>query len=150
MTAPIAPLPEGAGAALEAMQRACFPDDPWAAESIARILALPGAFGYLAWDGDAPAGFVLASDLGGECEILSLGTLPNHRRRGIARQLLAAVAAEAGRRGSASIVLEVATRNEAALALYRACGFRQAGRRPRYYRAAGGPDDALILRCNLA
>ncbi len=67
-----------------------------------------------------------------------MGVLPAWRRRGIGRALLDAVVAEAGARGIASIVLEVAADNEAARRLYAALGFVQVGRRPRYYRRAGG------------
>lgn len=142
----IAPMPAGAAVPLAAMHQACFADDPWDAEALGRILALSGSFGYLAWQEDSPAGFVLARDLGGEVEILSLGVLPAWRRRGLGRALLAAVAAEAAARHSASLVLEVAADNEAARRLYAALGFHRVGRRPRYYRRVAGTADALILR----
>jgi ribosomal-protein-alanine N-acetyltransferase len=142
----IVPLPAGAAAALSAMHLAAFPEDPWDAVALERILALSGGFGYLAWQGDAPAGFILARDLGGEVEILSLGVLSAWRRQGIGRALLNSVVAEAKRRRAGSLVLEVAIENAAARLLYAACGFVQVGRRPRYYRRADGRADALILR----
>lgn len=142
----IAPAPAGAALPLSAMHRACFPEDPWDAAALERILALSGGFGYLAWRGDIPTGFILARDLGGEVEILSLGVLPRWRRRDIGQALLDAVVAEAERRRARSLVLEVAIENEAARALYAAAGFVQVGRRPRYYRSTGGRTDALILR----
>jgi ribosomal-protein-alanine N-acetyltransferase len=142
----ITPVPTGAAVPLSAMHRACFPDDPWDAAALERILALVGGFGYLAWQGDTPVGFILARDLGGEVEVLSVGVLPHWRRRGIGRALIDAVVtnAEQGRLGS--IILEVATGNEAARRLYAAFGFVQVGRRPRYYRQLGDRADALILR----
>ena len=42
------------------------------------------------------------------------------------------------------LLLEVRAGNEAAIALYRGLGFRQVGRRPKYYQ--NPPEDALILR----
>jgi len=99
--------------------------------------------------GKAPAGFVLARDLGDECEILSLGVAPPWRRRGVGGDLIGAVIAEAKRRGNASIVLEVATDNDAARRLYTRFGFVAAGRRARYYRRIDGPADAFILRLAL-
>jgi ribosomal-protein-alanine N-acetyltransferase len=128
------------------MHRACFPEDPWDAAALARIVGLSGGFGYLAWHGDTPAGFVLARDLGGEVEILSLGVLPERRRRGVGRALIDSVVAEAERRRAGSLVLEVATENEAARRLYAGIGFVQVGRRPRYYQRTSGRVDALILR----
>ncbi|HLY44034.1 MAG TPA: GNAT family N-acetyltransferase [Stellaceae bacterium] len=146
MSLEIGPVPAGAAAPLAALHGACFPEDPWDAASLARILALSGGFGYLAWEGEAPAGFLLARDLGGEIEILSLGVLPERRRRGIGGALLAAATAEAARRGAGSLVLEVAVGNAAARRLYAAAGFTQVGRRPRYYRHTDGVADALVLR----
>ena len=142
----VVPLPAGAAAPLAAMHLAAFPEDPWDAAALERILALTGGFGYLAWQEGAPAGFILARDLGGEVEILSLGVLPGWRRRGVGRALLDAVVAQAQRRSAGSLVLEVATENAAARLLYAACDFVQVGRRPRYYRRADGRADALILR----
>jgi [ribosomal protein S18]-alanine N-acetyltransferase len=142
----ITAVPRSAGVPLAAMHRACFPEDPWDAAAFEQILALPGGFGHLAWQADRPVGFVLARDLGGEVEILSLGVVPESRRQGAGRALLEAVIAEAGRRRSCSVVLEVAAENASARRLYAAVGFAQAGRRPRYYRRTGGTADALILR----
>lgn len=146
MSRRITPVPTSAAVPLAAMHRACFPDDPWDAATLERILALAGGFGYLAWQADSPVGFILARDLGGEVEILSFGVLPQWRCRGIGRALIDAVVADAARREIGSIVLEVAIENAAARRLYAACEFVQVGRRPRYYRRIGGRADALILR----
>jgi len=166
MSLRIAPIPDGAAEPLALMHRDCFPEDPWDAASFARLFALYGVFGYLAWfdeaasdkapTGKAPGddasgdnalgGFILARDLGGEAEILTLGVLPRTRRRGVGRALLDAVMAEAGRRRLGSVVLEVAADNAAARRLYSATGFARVGMRPRYYRRDHGAIDALILR----
>ena len=146
MSRRITPIPTGAAVPLSAMHHACFPEDPWDAPVLERILALSGGLGYLAWQGDTPAGFILARDLGGEFEVLSLGVLPRWRRQGIGRGLIDAVVTQAEHDGIASIVLEVATENEAARRLYAALGFVQVGRRPRYYRQMGAGADALVLR----
>lgn len=146
MTRRITALPAGAAPALSLLHAACFPDDPWDAAALGRILALSGVAGHLAWEGEAPAGFLLARDLGGEIEILSLGVVPELRRCGIARALLDALVADARRLNIGSIVLEVAADNEAARRLYAAFAFRRVGRRPRYYCRADGVVDALILR----
>ena len=142
----ITPVPIGAEVPLSAMHRACFPEGPWDAATLERILALAGGFGYLAWQGDAPVGFILARDLAGDVEVLSVGVLPQWRRRGVGRALIDAVVAKAEQDGLGSIVLEVATENAAARALYAAFGFVQVGRRPGYYSQSGGRADALILR----
>lgn len=145
----VEPIPEGGIEALAILHAACFPDDPWEAGALARIVALSGGFGWLAWEDEEPVGFILVRDLGNECEILSLGVAPRWRRRGIARRLLAAANAEAMRRKLPSVVLEVAVDNTPARDLYTATGFVAVGRRARYYRRPDGRADALILRLAL-
>jgi ribosomal-protein-alanine N-acetyltransferase len=146
----LAALPAGAAVPLAALHAACFPEDPWDAEALGRILGLAGGFGYLAWVQGEPVGFVLARDLGDEIEILSLGVAPQQRRRGLGRRLLAAVFAAGARRGRSSIVLEVADNNAPARQLYAGFGFVPVGRRPHYYWVAGTGVDALILRAGIA
>jgi len=149
VTRRIAPLGSDATENLAMLHSACFPDDPWGAAAMARLIALTGSFGWLAWADRAPIGFVLVRDLGNECEILSLGVLPRWRRQGVAQDLLGAAIGETRRRGLPSVVLEVATDNDAAGALYAGLGFVAVGRRPRYYRRPDGRADALILRLML-
>ncbi len=146
MSGPITPLPPGLALPLAVMHSAAFPEDPWDAAALGRVLGLSGVSGYLAWRADSPAGFVLARDLGDEIEVLSLGVLPDCRRLGLGRALIEAVIAQAERRPVGSLVLEVATDNDAARRLYAACGFVQVGRRPRYYHRSGQVADGLILR----
>ena len=124
----IIPLPLGVEVPLSAMHRACFPEGPWDAATLERILALAGGFGFLAWRRDSPLGFILARDLAGEVEVLSVGVLPQWRRRGIGRVLFDAVVATAEHHGLGSIVLEVATENTAARALYAAVFSVEIGR----------------------
>ena len=132
-------------AILAALHGECFPDDPWGEQSAKEVLAMPGAFGFLAVseDGVAPTGFLVALAVAGNCEILALGVRPAWRRRGIAgvllNRLLAAVS------GITPIVLlEVAEDNEAAIALYTEAGFARVGRRPAYYRREGGARVAAL------
>ena len=86
-----------------------------------------------------------------EAEILEFGVAPGARRRGIGAALLAAAEQAASAEGAVHIFLEVAESNAPARALYAAQGYREAGRRPRYYtRPDGRREDALILRRDLA
>jgi ribosomal-protein-alanine N-acetyltransferase len=142
-------LPAGAAEPLAVLHSACFPDDPWEAGALARLIALTGSFGWLAWKGKSPAGFILVRDLGNECEVLSLGVAPRWRRLGIAQDLLRAAIEETRRRLRPSLVLEVATDNDSATALYGGFGFAAVGRRARYYKRPDGRADALIMRLTL-
>lgn len=149
--ADIAILPAGAFEldSLAELHAACFPD-PWDAEALAAVLAMPGAFAFIAAKGDsagdgAAAGFVIARAIAGEAEILSLGVRPSERRRGLGRRLLARGSAEAALRGTGRLFLEVAADNLAARALYLGAGFAQIGRRANYYHRPGGGVAALVL-----
>ncbi len=135
---------------LSQLHRACFPDDPWPPRAIADIIAVSGFFGRIAWQDDEPAGLALAQGLVGECEILTLGVLPERRRAGLGSALLAALVEELRHRGARTLFLEVAEDNSAARALYAASGFVQIGRRTNYYRGAAGLVDALVLRLLLS
>jgi [ribosomal protein S18]-alanine N-acetyltransferase len=146
----IEPISPAMAGALSILHRACFREDPWDTPAIVGIMGIPGFFGWIAWEDEQPIGFVLASDLGEECEILSLGVLPEQRRAGSASALLASVCAEAKQREARSVVLEVAADNKAARGLYAARGFVSVGYRPNYYRRGGRRVDALILRLTLA
>jgi ribosomal-protein-alanine N-acetyltransferase len=76
-----------------------------------------------------------------ELHITLVAVDPALRRQGLGRQVLTALLAHCRVLGSERATLEVAASNGAALALYQALGFREAGRRSAYYR---NDDDALI------
>ena len=149
MTSRIEPLPRGSASPISVLHRACFPEDPWDARAIRQIMDIPGFFGRVGWAKAAPVGFALALALGEEAEIVSLGVLPEYRRCGIGSAILEAVCGEARSRGAERVVLEMASDNEAARALYAGRGFTVVGRRRNYYRRAERLVDALILRAQL-
>ena len=149
MTPRTEPLPRGAAVPISVLQQACFPEDPWDAGAIDQIMGIPGFFGRVGWAKTAPVGFALALALGEEAEIVSLGVLPDHRRCGIGSAILDAACDEALLRGAERVVLEVASDNEAARALYAGRGFTVVGRRRNYYRRAEWLVDALVLRLQL-
>jgi ribosomal-protein-alanine N-acetyltransferase len=149
MTSRIEPLPRGAAGAISLLHRVCFPEDPWDARAIEQIMGIPGFFGRVGWTKTAPVAFALTLALGDEAEIVSLGVLSDHRRCGIGSAILDSVCGEARLRGAERIVLEMASDNEAARALYAGRGFTVVGRRRNYYRRAERLVDALILRVQL-
>lgn len=124
----------------------------WGEEGIAGLLARPGTIlAIAARDGAARAeGFVLMHRVGDDAEVLTLAVLPEARRHGLARGLLAAAAAAARAAGARVLHLEVAAGNRAARALYEVMGLRVTGRRPGYYRRADGTrEDALLMSAPL-
>jgi ribosomal-protein-alanine N-acetyltransferase len=76
-----------------------------------------------------------------ELHITLIAVAPWRRRRGLGRQVLAALLEEGARQGARRATLEVAAGNSGALALYRSAGFETAGRRRSYYRSG---EDAVI------
>jgi ribosomal-protein-alanine N-acetyltransferase len=135
-----------AGAELVAALMAATVEPAWSAESVAQLLAGPGCAALVAEGAEGPVGFALVRVAAGEAELLSLGVLEAARRHGLGRALVGAAAAQARAAGAATLHLEVAEDNAPARGLYRALGFRPAGRRPGYYAApGGGRRDALLL-----
>lgn len=78
-----------------------------------------------------------------EAHLVSIAVRQSHRRLGIGERLLISAIEMAQRRGQAMVTLECRVSNEAALAMYEKCGFRQAGLRPRYY--SDNHEDAYIM-----
>jgi ribosomal-protein-alanine N-acetyltransferase len=141
MSVDLTPLSAAHARLIAGMHHVCFAE-PWNEKAMAELLALPGCFGWLAAEEDAPQGFVLARIAADEAEILTILVLPPYRRHGLARRMLDAVIDNAKMQGAVKLFLEVALSNVAGLELYTKVGFIQVGRRPRYY-ANGG--DALLL-----
>lgn len=106
--------------------------------------------GWVACDGASGRvlGYALAWWIVDELELLALATLPEARRRGVGRTLLAEVVAWARAAGGARVTLEVARNNTAARALYEGASFTCFHVRPGYYRASG--EDALELELLLS
>jgi ribosomal-protein-alanine N-acetyltransferase len=129
-------------AVLAAIHGAAFPHEAWGAGAFQVQLEMHSVLGLL----DKRGGFALLRITADEAELLTLGVLPAMRRRGIARDLLEEGIRRARALAARSLFLEVGVRNHPARRLYEAGGFREVGRRPRYY--ANG-EDALILRATL-
>lgn len=139
------PAAVGEAPVLAAMHAECF-DNAWSATEFAKLMAMPGALSFLAVDGDEPVAFLLARQAAGEAEILSIGTRPFARRRGIAKKLMSHLAHELRQAGLTQLFIEVAAGNDAARALYADQEFAVTGRRKAYYEKPGGKrEDAIVM-----
>jgi ribosomal-protein-alanine N-acetyltransferase len=118
----------------------------WTAEQWRRELADPQRPGLGLPQGERLLAMACAWLVVDELHITLVAVDPAHRQRGLARGLLAALLRRGRELGAARATLEVGSANPAALALYRAVGFRTAGVRRRYY---SNGDDALIQWLNL-
>ena len=91
------------------------------------------------------AGYGILSIAAGEAHILNLCIDPNYRSLGYGEQVLDAILARSRAANVREIFLEVRPSNVTALALYRKKGFHSVARRPAYYQASEGREDAAVL-----
>ena len=107
-------------------------------------------FYFVAWETEEPLGHAYLA-LTDPPQLQDVSVRFEHRRRGVATALTGAAERAAGARGSGRLRLEVSVANEAAQALYRGLGYRDAGLPPRRVqgtiRIRTGPlevDDTLL------
>jgi [ribosomal protein S18]-alanine N-acetyltransferase len=93
-------------------------------------------------------GFAIASSLAPQAELESIAVSGSARRRGVATSLFAALVALLRLAAASEVTLEVRASNLPGLGFYRALGFVEFARRPRYY--VDPIEDALLLRLPLS
>ena len=97
------------------------------------------------------AGFIISRIGADEAEILSVALDPQHRGRGLSRDLLLTHLGHLAGRGVRTVFLEVEENNQPARRLYERAGFATVGRRERYYQRPGGEQlNALLMRRDLS
>lgn len=106
----------------------------------ARVLEQDGAL----------VGYGILSLAADEAHVLNVCVDPACQSRGYGRQLLRALVRVACDRDARRIFLEVRPSNKPAIALYHSEGFNEIGRRPRYYPAQSGREDALVMAMELS
>lgn len=136
-------------------------DSPWSIASLRSFLAPPrggdathrGAeLASGVWIDGVLVGVVLAAWTGDRVDLYRLAVDPDHRRRGIARSLVARVLEGARALAAGGVDLELRADNLGAQAFYAELGFREVGRRVSYYRSVqpgGGAVDALLMSLEL-
>ena len=85
----------------------------------------------------------------GEAHILNVCIAPRHQGRGHGRHLILRLIDAARWHRVERIFLEVRPSNPAAVHLYESIGFNEIGRRPGYYPAHKGREDALVMAMEL-
>ena len=97
--------------------------------------------------GNPPSGVLsVAAD---EAHILNVCIDPGEQGHGHGRRLLRALVSIARGHGAQRVFLEVRPSNPHAIALYHDEGFNEIGRRPRYYPAHAGREDAIVMAMEL-
>ena len=120
---------------------------PWTEKTISDELSAAGYLWWAAFSRDEEGSAKLVAYVGGlvagdVLEVLRVGTDPEWRRRGIARELIAHLASDARDLGAKSCMLEVRADNKPAQALYESIGLERVGVRAKYYDNAV---DAAIM-----
>jgi len=120
-------------------------EDGWTEADFRGWLERPDAFAVLAEAEGEIRAFGLALGAGDDVELLTITTRPDLRGKQLGARVLAHLEQEAASHGFSRWVLEAATDNAPALALYRRDGFVEIGRRKGYYPRPGTRCDALIM-----
>lgn len=108
--------------------------------------------GYPSWvllEDERIVGYGVVSIAAGEAHVLNVCIDPREQGRGHGRRLLRALVKIARGHGAERLFLEVRPSNPNAIALYHDEGFNEIGRRPRYYPAHHGREDAIVMAMEL-
>jgi len=118
--------------ALSALEKVCFEKDAWPLIELMGVLSFPGVVRLRAVVNEKMAGFIAGEGRFNDQTgwILTLGVLPEYRRMGIAKALLA----ECERRlKMPTVKLTVRCSNLSAIRLYEGLDYQRVDRLPRYY-----------------
>ena len=108
--------------------------------------------GYSCWVmelDESLIGYGVLSAGAGEAHILNVCLDRDWQGQGLGRRLLARLVDLARWHKAITLFLEVRPTNTRAIKLYESYGFKRVGRRPNYYPAEGGREDALGLSFKL-
>jgi [ribosomal protein S18]-alanine N-acetyltransferase len=127
-----------------------FGEEAWSRPMLEGELAQqPGSRHYLVAEQDGQVvGYAGLLAAGSQADVVTIAVTGRHQGQGTGAALLAALLAEARRRGCTEVFLEVRVDNLRAQQLYRTRGFEQIGLRRGYYQPSG--TDALVMRRSLA
>jgi ribosomal-protein-alanine N-acetyltransferase len=133
-----------------ALELEAFGEEAWSRGMLEGELAQqPRSRHYLvAFQDGEVTGYAGLLAAGHQADVVTIAVRRSRQRHGTGSALLAALLAEARRRGCTEVFLEVRVDNLTAQRLYRARGFEQVGIRRGYYQPSGA--DALVMRLDLA
>ena len=126
--------------AVAALEKTCFPADPWPEEIIGRWLDRY----TVALGGDGTVlGFLVLSSVLDEGSVDNVAVAPEARRHGVADALVDDAVRRAREAELSFLTLEVRASNTPAIRLYEKHGFREVGRRKNYYEKPR--EDAILM-----
>lgn len=117
--------------------------DPWSEGDVSSYICRETAMCFTATDESGVVGYIIGTKIPPEGEIYRIAVRSDKRQRGIGYRLLSyALKTELGE-GVETVFLEVRSRNIPAIALYKAYGFSECGKRKNYYQ--NPCDDAVVM-----
>ena len=131
---------------LARLERLCF-SRPWSRQALKEELTNPAVCFLVGEEAGEVLGYAGMHCAAGECYVDNVAVFPEARRQGVGRKLMEALLQAAAARGGEFLSLEVRPSNLEALALYRGLGFREVGRRRRFYDDP--VEDGLLLTKDL-
>ncbi len=135
---------------LTSLERTLFPDYPWSQAQFKEEIAGIGTSRQfcLAISEGSVVGYagIMVVAPGVPADLLTIAVLPDFRGQGIAQSMLVKLESWAKEVGATEVILEVDTKNEAAIRLYELVSYEKISTRANYY-ALGV--DALVMRKEL-
>ena len=131
------------------LDKELFPYSPWSASQYKEEFSSPTRHFVVAVDeAQSIIGYAGVFAPGGaEADVLTVGVVPSHRGKGIARHLMALITDWAHKQGSTAMMLEVKVDNAEAIGLYESLGYSKLNTRKDYF----GPGlHALVMRLELS
>nr|WP_244325810.1 ribosomal protein S18-alanine N-acetyltransferase [Shewanella aestuarii] len=115
---------------------------------------LEDCFGHLyrvqgIYAADELLGFSIVQQIIDEVTLLDICVAPTAQGRGLGKQLLTELIAQAKVADAVVVMLEVRQSNCAAMGLYQQAGFVESGRRKGYYPLDDGREDAILMDLSL-
>ena len=131
------------------LDKELFPYSPWSASQYKEEFSAPTRHFVVAVDDEQSIiGYAGVFAPGAaEADVLTVGVVPNHRGKGVARQLMELLTNWAHNQGSTAMMLEVKVDNAEAIGLYESLGYSKLNTRKDFF----GPGlDALVMRLELS
>ena len=119
----------------------CF-KKPWTWEAMVFEISHPLSVSAVVWRDGKVVAFAVGRVIADEAEVMKIATLEKYRRQGIARVMMNELLDKMREKGAVTCYLEAASKNAAAIALYKSMGFEEISVRELYY----GDDDAIAMR----
>ena len=131
------------------LDKELFPYSPWSASQYKEEFSSPTRHFVVAIDeAQNIVGYAGVFAPGGaEADVLTVGVVPLHRGKGIAKALMALITDWADEQGSTAMMLEVKIDNLEAIGLYEELGYSKLNVRKDYF---GAGLDAQVMRLELS